>query len=71
MGVLMRVEVDGTLCTGHGRCWTLAGDVYDADDEGFNNAAGTVIDVPPGLEESAMRGLRNCPEGAIRVVDES
>jgi ferredoxin len=66
----MKVKVDGALCTGHGRCWTVAGDVYDPDDEGFNSDRGSVIDVPPGKEESALRGVRACPEGAITVVEE-
>jgi ferredoxin len=67
----MRVAVDGELCTGHGRCWTLAADVYSADDEGFNNDRGGVIDVPEGHEESALRGVRSCPEAALSVVEES
>jgi ferredoxin len=66
----MKMKVDGVLCTGHGRCWSIAPEVYDADDEGFNAAAGDVIDVPEGLEEAAMRGLRNCPEAAISVVED-
>jgi ferredoxin len=67
----VKVRVDGELCTGHGRCWTLAGDVYDADDEGYNSDRGSVIDVPAGREESALRGVRSCPERALTVVEES
>lgn len=65
----MRVRVDGELCTGHGRCWTLAPEVYDADDEGYNGGVGTTIDVPPGLEAAALKGVRSCPEGALTIIE--
>jgi ferredoxin len=62
----MRIEVDHEVCTGHGRCWSLAPDVYDADDDGY--CAVEVIDVPAELEERARRGATNCPERAITIV---
>jgi len=58
--------VDPELCSGHGRCYTLAPEVYDADDDGY--CANRSIDVPPELEAQALVGVRNCPERAIRVV---
>ena len=66
----MKVRVDGELCTGHGRCWTLAPEVYDADDAGFNTMAGGVIDVPPGQEAAALKGIRSCPENALVALDD-
>jgi len=30
----MRIKVDEELCTGHGRCYALAPDVYAPDDRG-------------------------------------
>jgi ferredoxin len=67
----MRVKIDGSLCSGHGRCWSLARDVFAADDAGFNGDAGGIIDVPRGHEESALLGIRSCPEIAISIVEES
>jgi len=61
----VRIEVDPGTCTGHGRCYTLAPDVYESDDDGYCATRG--LDVPPGLEEQAEAGARNCPERAIRV----
>jgi ferredoxin len=29
---MTRVSVDADRCTGHGRCYTLAPDVFDADE---------------------------------------
>ncbi|MFP3900322.1 MAG: ferredoxin [Acidimicrobiia bacterium] len=63
----MRIEVDPDACTGHGRCYTLAPDVYQADDDGY--CATRVLDVPTGLEGQARAGATNCPERAIRVID--
>jgi ferredoxin len=65
----MKVKVVGELCTGHGRCWTLAPEVYDADESGFNGGADTVIDVDPEQEAAALVGVRNCPEGALVILE--
>jgi ferredoxin len=66
----MKIEIDEVLCSGHGRCYILAKDVYRLDDNGYNADRGSVIEVPPGLEASALLGLKNCPEAAISVVDD-
>jgi ferredoxin len=63
----MRIEVDGDACTGHGRCYSLAPDVYEADEEGY--CATRSAEVPPELEEQARQAARNCPERAITVID--
>jgi ferredoxin len=62
----MRIEVDPEACTGHGRCYTLAPDVYEPDDDGY--CATRSLDVPAGLEEQATIGAKNCPERAITIV---
>src|SRR5437588_762770 len=49
----MKVIVDPELCTGHGRCWTNAPEVYTIDDNGYNAVTGVPIDVPPEHEEAA------------------
>jgi len=61
----MKIRIDADLCTGHGRCYSLAPAVFDCDDEGF----GQVIseDVPPDLEADARRAVANCPERAISI----
>lgn len=65
----MKVQVDGSRCVGHGRCYTVAAAVYEADADGFNAGRDALIDVPPEQEPLALRGLRACPERAITVVD--
>ncbi|HEY2333139.1 MAG TPA: ferredoxin [Acidimicrobiales bacterium] len=59
----MRVSVDSAVCTGHGRCYVLAPEVFHADDDGYCTIP--VADVPVALEAQALKGQANCPEGAI------
>ena len=63
----MRIKVDEDLCTGHGRCYALAPDVYTPDDRG--HCLILVEDVPPELEAAARAGEANCPERAISIED--
>ena len=67
----MRVRVDEARCSGHARCNATAPDVFPLDESGFNASRGSEVEVPGGLEEQAMTGLRNCPERAITVVSEN
>jgi ferredoxin len=63
----MKIRVDEALCTGHGRCYALAPDVYAPDDRGHCELLHA--DVPPELEEQAQLGVDNCPERAITLDD--
>ena len=65
----MRLKVDETLCSGHGRCARFAPAIFALDDSGFNTAAGEVVDVPPADEESATKAMRACPERAISQIE--
>ena len=66
----MRVAVDEVTCTGHGRCYALAPDVFGPDE--FGHCAILVANgiVPAGLMDQARVGHDNCPEQAITVVDD-
>jgi ferredoxin len=63
----MRVRVDAEACTGHGRCYSLAPELFSADDEG--HCVLEHEEVPEGLEDQARLGVQNCPERAITVED--
>lgn len=58
------VRIDKELCTGHGRCYMLVPDVFEADEAGFGlvRNAGMLTD---DLTQGARRAEANCPEGAI------
>jgi ferredoxin len=62
---MIRVRVDPELCTGHGRCYSLAPDVFDADEVG--HCIVVVEHVSGELEDQAVTGEQNCPERAITV----
>jgi ferredoxin len=61
-----RVCVDADRCEGHGRCYTLAPDVFDADEVG--HAVVLVENVLGDLEAQAVEAEKNCPEAAITLT---
>jgi ferredoxin len=63
----MRVYIDSEACSGHGRCYSLAPEVFEPDDAGN----GVVIshDLPDDLRPQATMGVQNCPERAITIED--
>ena len=66
----MRLTVDANLCRGHGRCYTLAHDLLeDDDDEGYVTARGQVIDVPADQVDYARNAAASCPERAITILE--
>ena len=62
---MTRVAVDAQRCTGHGRCYTLGPDVFDADDVG--HCVVVADEVSGELEAQALAGEQNCPEQAITL----
>jgi ferredoxin len=60
-----RVAVDADRCEGHGRCYTLAPEIFDADEIG--HAIVLVEDVSGQHQTQAVDAERNCPEGAITL----
>ncbi len=64
----MRLKVDGSKCQGNARCWAVAPDLFDLNDEGYLEDA--VIEVPAGEEQMATRAARACPERAIEILED-
>lgn len=62
----MEIALDNEACQGHGRCYGLAPELFDADEEGYAVLKLTG-EVPPELEEKARLAADNCPEFAIEV----
>jgi len=65
----MKLSVNADLCRGHGRCYSLAEDLLEDDDEGFVTIRGQIIDVPEDQVEDARNAAGSCPEGAIELID--
>lgn len=63
----MKITVDASRCSAHGRCFAVAEAVYDVDDDGFNAMDQT--EVPAGLEDAARDGAQSCPAQAITLTE--
>jgi ferredoxin len=64
----LRISTD---CEGHGRCYSLAPQLLDSDDEGYVTIrGGDPIEVPDGLRDLAEEVAGTCPESAISIIEE-
>jgi ferredoxin len=63
----VRIVLDSDLCTGHGRCYSLAPELFDTDDEGHSVLLAS--EVPDGLESQAWLAVQNCPERCISIEE--
>ena len=63
---MIRVSIDETVCSGHGRCYAVAPDLFGIDDDGRGVAPGDLIST--SAFEAAQLAVDNCPEEAIRLV---
>ena len=61
----MLIHLDTAICSGHGRCYDVAPDLLEPDDDG----RGIVrrAEVPAHLEDAARLAAASCPEGAIAI----
>ena len=65
----MKILVDSDICQGHNRCCALAPDLFDTDEFGTAFALNDGV-IPAGQEEKAQLAIDNCPEFAIKIVDD-
>lgn len=63
----MRIRIDTDACTGHGRCYTLAPELFDCDERGYGVVVASIV--PEGMEGQAATAKDNCPEHAVVVED--
>jgi ferredoxin len=63
----VKLRVDLERCTGHGRCYDLAPELFDEDEAG--HCVLLQADVPPELSNKARVAVDNCPEEAISLDD--
>ena len=63
----VRIRVVVERCVGHARCAAVAPEVYVLDDEGYNRTAEKIVSAEQ--RESAIRGMKACPERVISVED--
>ena len=66
----MKLQVT-EACVGHGRCYTLAPELLDSDDEGYVDIrGGDPIAIPEGQEQLADELRGSCPENAIIIIQD-
>jgi ferredoxin len=63
----MKIVLDAQRCTGHGRCYSLAPELFDSDDDGHSVVIAP--EVSAGLEAQARLAVDNCPESCISLED--
>ena len=62
----MKIWVDPEKCQGHARCFGLAPELFELDDDlGHSSAINELV--LPEKEPLAERAVANCPERAIVV----
>ena len=61
----MKIRLDEDRCTGHGRCYSLAPELFDADDMGHSVVL--LEEVPVELEEQARLAVSTCPEACLSL----
>jgi ferredoxin len=64
----MRIVFDREKCQGHGRCYALAPEVFESDDEGYAVLL-VAGEVPDDRTEDARLAADNCPEFAISIEE--
>ncbi|MEY2459842.1 MAG: ferredoxin [Acidimicrobiaceae bacterium] len=57
----MKVRLDVEACVGHGRCYAIAPDVFDADDQGHCVVLFSDAPIPDALIDRARQAITNCP----------
>ena len=62
----MKIIADKTRCAGHARCAAVAGHLFELDGNGYIAFQEKVV--PLGAEELAKRGVRACPERALKIA---
>jgi ferredoxin len=65
----VKIVLDAPRCTGHGRCYSLAPELFDSDEEGHSIVLQP--EVPARLEGKARLAVENCPENCISLVEDT
>ena len=64
----MRIHINNAACTGHGRCYALAPEVFVPDDQGHSHLL--LTEIPNELRDKARNAVSNCPEEALSIVED-
>jgi ferredoxin len=62
----MKIVANRERCAGHARCASVSTELFELDDTGYIGFSDR--SVPAGQESLAERGVRSCPERALKIV---
>ena len=63
----VQLQIDKTRCEGHGRCYVLFPELFDADDMGDGEVRQRDLGTPERIAD-AETAVLNCPERAISLT---
>ena len=64
----MRVVIDQSICSGNGRCYTLAPELFVDDERGYGQLVGDGTLTDEQVEQ-ARKAVTACPERAITIEE--
>jgi ferredoxin len=64
----MKLTIDYDKCSGHGRCYELAPDLFTDDERGYGQVRLDVVDA--AHLAVARLAVNGCPERAINLTDD-
>ena len=62
----MKIQINSSVCSGHGRCYSLVPDLFSPDEDGHGTS--TTKDLSPEQLKDAELAVQNCPEQAISLA---
>lgn len=64
----MKIKIASEKCQGHGRCYAIAPDIFQVDENGYLGPGEILVE--PAQEEIAKRAVRACPERALTIEED-
>jgi ferredoxin len=64
----MKIIADKTRCAGHARCAAVSEEIFELDPSGYIGFEEKAV--ATGSEVVARRGVRACPERALKISDD-
>ena len=61
---MSRLEIDASKCEGHGRCYDIAPDIFEDDEDGHGSVIAG-IDLASVDQKRVLEVVRQCPERAV------
>ena len=65
---MKKIIIDTDLCSGHGRCYVVAPEIFYDDSAGYGQVKEGVR-LSTSNQKQVERAIKACPEGAIKIVD--